>query len=58
MLSLWKKKGHIKWNCKILKQGVDKSQKQEDEKNIVATTSTSDNGVTLLCNQEDCCHVA
>ena len=50
--------GHMKRNCKILKQGGDKSQKQEDAKNTVATTSTSDNEVTLLCNQEDCCHVA
>ena len=48
----------MKRNCKILRQGGDKSQKQEDDKNIVATTCTSDNEVTLLCNQEDCCHVA
>ena len=48
---------HVKKNCKILKQGGDKSQKQEDNKNTVATTCTSDNEVTLLCNQEDCCHV-
>ena len=48
----------MKKNYKILKQGGDKSQKQEDDKNIVATTSTSDNEVTLLCNQEYCCHVA
>ena len=50
--------GHMKRNCKILKQGGDKSQKQEDDKNTAATTSTNDNEVTLLCNQEDCCHVA
>ena len=50
--------GHMKKNYKILKQGGEKSQKQEDDKNIVATTSTSDNEVTLLCNQEYCCHVA
>ena len=50
--------GHMKRNCKILKQGGDKSQEQEDDKNTVATTSTNDNEVTLLCNQEDCCHVA
>ena len=49
---------HMKRNCKILKQGGDKSQKQEDDKNTIATTCTSDNEVTLLCNQEDCCHVA
>ena len=47
----------MKRNCKFLKQGGDKSQKQEDEKNTTATTCTSDNEVTLLCNQEDCCHV-
>ena len=50
--------GHMKRNCKILKQRGDKSQKQENDKNTVATTYTSDNEVTLLCNQEDCCHVA
>ena len=50
--------GHIKRNCKILKQGGDKSHKQEDDKNTAAITYTSDNEVTLLCNQEDCCHVA
>ena len=50
--------GHMKRNCKILKQGGDKSQKQEDAKNTIATISTSDNEMTLLCNQEDCCHVA
>ena len=44
-------------NCKILKKGVYKSQKREDNKNTTATTCTSDNEVTLLCNQEDCCHV-
>ena len=27
--------GHMKRNCKILNQGGDKSQKQEDDKNIV-----------------------
>ena len=48
----------MKRNYKILKQGGDKSQKQEDDKNTVATTSISDNEVTLLCNQEDCCYVA
>ena len=42
----------------ISKQGEDKSQKQEGDKNTTATTSTSDNEVTLLCNQKDCCHVA
>ena len=47
----------MKRNCKILNQGGDKSQKQEDDKNITATTCTSDNEVTLLYNQEDCCHV-
>ena len=50
--------GHMKKKCKILKQGVDKSHKQEDGKNTAATTCTSDNEVTFLCNQEDCCHVA
>ena len=50
--------GHMKRNCKILKQEGDKSQKQEDDKNTAPTTSTGDNEVTLLCNQEDCCHVA
>ena len=49
--------GHMKRNCKILKQG-DKSQKQEYDKNTTTATSTNDNEVTLLCNQEDCCHVA
>ena len=48
----------MKRNCKILKQGGDKSHKLEDDKNAIATTSTSDNEVTLLCNQEDRCHVA
>ena len=48
----------MKRNCKILKQGGDKNQKQEDDKNTAATTCTGDNEVTLLCNQEDCCHVA
>ena len=50
--------GHMKRNFKILKQGGDKRQKQEDEKNTTATTSTSDNEVTLLFNQENYCHVA
>ena len=50
--------GHMKRNCKFLKQGIDKSQNQEDDRNTTATTSTSDDEVTLLCNQEDCCHVA
>ena len=49
--------GHMIRNCKILKQ-VDKIQKQEDNKNTTATTYTNDNEVALLCNQEDCCHVA
>ena len=49
---------HMKRNCKILKQGGNKSQKQEYDKNTTAATSTSDNEETLLCNQEDCCHVA
>ena len=48
----------MKRNYKILKQGGDKSQKQEDEKNTGATISISDNEGTLICNQEDCCHVA
>ena len=48
----------MKRNSKILKQGGDKSQKQEDNKNTIATICTNDNEVTLLCNQEDCCHVA
>ena len=48
----------MKRNCKILKQEVGKSQKQEDDKNTTATTCTSDNEVTLFFNQEDCCHVA
>ena len=48
----------MKRNCKILKQGGDKSQKQKDDKNTAATTCTSDNEVTILCNQKDCCHVA
>ena len=48
----------MKRNCKFLKQGVDKSQNQEDNGNTAATTSTSDDEVTLLYNQEDCCHVA
>ena len=52
------KLGHMKWNYKILKQGGDKIQKQADDRNIAATTSTSDNEVALLCSQEDCCHVA
>ena len=48
----------MKRNCKILKQGGDKSQKQKDNKNIAVITCTSDNEVILLCNQEDFCHVA
>ena len=52
------KPGHMKRNCKFLKQGVDKSQNQEDDMNTIATTSSSDDEVTLLYNQEDCCHVA
>ena len=40
--------GLMKRNYKILKQGGDKSQKQEDDKNITTTTSPSDNEVTLL----------
>ena len=36
----------------------NKSQKQEEDKNTAATTYTSNNEVTLLCNQEYCCHVA
>ena len=48
----------MKRNCKILKLGGDKSQKQEDDKNTAATTCTSNIEVTLLCNQEYCCHVA
>ena len=50
--------GHMKRNCKILKQGGDKRQKQEDVKYTTSTTSTIGNEVALLCNQEDCCHVA
>ena len=50
--------GHMKRNCKILKQGGDKRQKQEDVKYTTSTTSTIGNEVTLLFNQEDCCHVA
>ena len=50
--------GHMKRNYKILKQGGDKSKKQEDDKNTATITYTGDNEVTLLCNQEDCCHVA
>ena len=48
---------HMKRNYKILKQGVNKSHKWEDDKNIVATTYINDNEVTLLCNQEYCCNV-
>ena len=48
----------MKRKCEILKQGGDKSQKQEDDKNTAATTCTNDNEVTLHCIQEDCCHVA
>ena len=48
----------MKSNCNILKQGVDKSQKQEDNKKTATTTYTSDNEVTLLYNQENCCHIA
>ena len=40
--------GYMKKNCKILKQGGDKSQKQEDDQNIVVTTCTNDNEMTLL----------
>ena len=47
----------MKRNCKILKQGGEKSQKQEDDKNTAAITSTNDNELTLLFNQEDCCHI-
>ena len=53
-----RKIGHMKRNYKILKQGGEKSHKQEDDKNTVIATYTSDNEVTLLCNQEDCFHVA
>ena len=49
--------GHMKRNCKIMKQRVDKSQKQREDKNTTAKTCISDNEVTLLCNQEDYCHV-
>ena len=49
--------GRMKRNCKILKQGEDKRQKQEDDQSNASTTSTNDNEVTLLCHQEDCCHV-
>ena len=40
--------GHMKRNCKIPNQGGDKSQNQQDGKNTIATTCTSDNEVTLL----------
>ena len=43
--------GRMKRNCKFLKQGVDNSQKQGDDRNIAATTSTSDDEVTFLYNQ-------
>ena len=49
--------GHMERNCKILKQGGDKSHKQKYDKNTIATTSTNDDEVTLLCNQEYCCYV-
>ena len=48
----------MKRNCKFLKQGIDKNQKKIDKGNTTATTSTSDNKVTLLYNQENCCHIA
>ena len=48
----------MKRNCKFLKQGIDKNQKRVDNRNTTTTTSTSDNKVTLLYNQEDCFHVA
>lgn len=43
---------------RLLKQGIDKNQQQVDNRNTTTTTSTSDNKLTLLCNQENFCHVA
>ena len=48
----------MKRNSKFLKQGIDKNQKQVNDRNTTTNTSTSDNKVTLLYNQEDCFHVA
>ena len=48
---------HMKRNFKFLKYGIDKNQ--VDNKNTTTTTTfTSNSKVTLLCNLEDCCHVA
>ena len=46
---------HMKRDCKLPKQ--EKGKKKVDDNAIVATT-TSNNGVTLLCDYErECCHL-
>ena len=53
------KPGHLKKNCRFLKkESKDKNQNQENDRNTAATTSTSDDEITLLCDQGECCHIA
>ena len=57
MLSLWKNRPHENelQDPEARRRVEPKAGRQ---KNTAATTCTSDNEVTLLCNQENCCHVA
>ena len=57
MLSLWQNRPH-ETELQDPKARRIQELEQKDDKNTAATTCTSDNVVTLLCNQEDRCHVA
>ena len=40
----------MKMNYKFFEQGINKNQKQANDRNTTTTTSTNDNKVTLICN--------
>ena len=50
------KPGHIKRNCRYLKQ-QNANWSQENNKNITATVTAEDGEVTLVTHEADCCHV-
>nr|KYP66486.1 Retrovirus-related Pol polyprotein from transposon TNT 1-94 [Cajanus cajan] len=51
------KPGHLKKNCRFLKKEIQ-DKNQANDRNTAATTSASDDEITLLCNQGECCHIA
>ena len=50
------KEGHLKRNCRLLKQD-NTDRRQENDRNTSATVSGEDGEVTLVTHDADCCHV-